>query len=496
MNNILDYLETSTERLPDKPIFSDENNSVSYSAFTRLSKAAGSLISSYVDAGQAVAIYMPKSISSLISCMGVVYGGCFYCMIDYEMPESRITRILDTLTPKAVIYEGKALPDCFSSIDIKINSERFSGFAINETELSHRRAAATDTDPVYVLFTSGSTGSPKGVVINHRNIISYTKWVEDAFKINSQTVFGNQTPFYFSMSVLDIYTTIRCGAEMCIIPKKLFAFPLKLIEYINEHKINTIYWVPSALCIVANLKTFDYITPPKLKLIMFAGEVMPTKQLNYWIKSLPDSEFANLYGPTETTDICAYWRAGRNLRDDEPVPIGNACENCGLIIIDSDGNPADEGELYVRGSIVAAGYYNNPETTAKAFVQNPLNKRYPETVYKTGDLVRKNEYGELVFVSRCDFQIKHMGYRIELGEIETAANSLDAVTYGVCLYNPDTDKIILVYTGRKSEPSELRRALSQKLPAYMLPSEYVFMRRLPHNQNGKVDRKELLSAIK
>ena len=152
MNNILDYLETSTERLPDKPIFSDENNSVSYSAFTRLSKAAGSLISSYVDAGQAIAIYMPKSISSLISCMGVVYSGCFYCMIDYEMPESRITRILDTLMPKAVIYEGKALPDCFSSIDIKINFERFSGFAINETELSHRRAAATDTDPVYVLF--------------------------------------------------------------------------------------------------------------------------------------------------------------------------------------------------------------------------------------------------------------------------------------------------------------------------------------------------------
>ena len=259
MNNILDYLEASTEHRPDKPIFSDDDSSVSYSAFTRLSKAAGSLISSYVDSGQAIAVYMPKSIMSLISCIGVVYGGCFYCMIDYEMPESRITQILDTLMPKAVIYEGETLPDCFSSIDIKINSDRFNGFVINEPELSHRRASATDTDPVYVLFTSGSTGSPKGVVINHRNIISYTKWVADAFKINSQTVFGNQTPFYFSMSVLDIYTTICCGAEMCIIPKKLFAFPLKLIEYINEHNINTIYWVPSALCIVANLKTFDYI---------------------------------------------------------------------------------------------------------------------------------------------------------------------------------------------------------------------------------------------
>lgn len=351
-----------------------------------------------------------------------------------------------------------------------------------------------DTDPLYILFTSGSTGIPKGVVVCHRSVIDYADWVVKTFKLDENTIFGNQTPFYFSMSVLDILATIRSGATLHIIPKMLFSFPVKLLEFLKEKEINTIYWVPSALSIVANLGALEVVELPYLKRILFAGETMRAKQLNIWRKHISDAVYANLFGPTEITDIGIYYLVDREFRDDEPIPIGAPCDNVDALVVDEDGNLIKEkgkiGELLIRGSFLACGYYNNLEKTKEAFIQNPLNNSYPETVYCTGDLVYWNENGELVYVSRKDFQIKHMGNRIELGEIENAIGALDGVDVCCCLYNNESDQIIAIYTGNL-EMKRLSQFLKQKLPRYMLPNVYYKRESMPLNLNGKIDRIKL-----
>lgn len=224
---------------------------------------------------------------------------------------------------------------------------------------------------------------------------------------------------------------------------------------------------------------------------------MPTKQLNMWRKALPNAMFANLFGPTEVTDICTYYILGRELRDTESVPIGDVCDNMNVFIINDQGKECkvlETGEMYVRGASVAYGYYNNPEKTAEAFVQNPLNTAYPETVYKTGDLVYRNEAGEIIYISRKDFQIKHMGYRIELGEIEVAVSSVEGIERACCVYDKQNSHIILFFTGT-IEQFDLKKNLRRLLPKYMLPNIYNKLEQMPLNLNGKIDRNGLLKSI-
>lgn len=274
-------------------------------------------------------------------------------------------------------------------------------------------------------------------------------------------------------------------------------FPVKLLEYISEHKINTIYWVPTALCWVANNNVFETSDISCLKKILFAGEAMPAKQLNIWRRALPDAMYANLFGPTEVTDICNYYIVNREISDDESVPIGEACENTGILILDEENKPVqghEMGELCVRGTTLAYGYYNNPEKTAEAFVQNPLNSSYQEIIYRTGDLVRYNEHNELIYVSRKDFQIKHLGYRIELGEIETAVSSIDGVTRNCCVFDEIKDRIVLFYSGN-TEENQVVKKLKLLVPHYMIPALVIHMDLLPVNLNGKIDRHELKNIL-
>ncbi len=340
---------------------------------------------------------------------------------------------------------------------------------------------------------------PKGTVITHANLLSYVDWYATTFNIDHNTIFGSQTPFYFSASVSDLYSSLMYGASFNIIPKSYFAFPIQLVRFLNERKVNTIYWVPSALIIVANLKLFDYEKPQYLKKVLFVGEIMPNKQLNYWRKNLPDVMYANLFGPTETTDICTYYVIDRPFRDDESLPIGKHCDNADTFILDENLNlvtaPNVAGELYVRSPFVAYGYYNNPQATKNAFIQNPLNKNYPEIVYKTGDLVMLNEFGEYIYLGRTDFQIKHKGYRIELGEIERVAMAVENVDTVAAVFDKEEDKIVVVYTG-KIKKEELFDALSSRIPNYMLPEIIIKLSAMPYNQNGKVDRKQLLADYK
>ena len=500
MKNILEMLEYSAERFPDKYVFRDENTDITYAEFLTTAKSIGTDIAKHGINNKPIAVIAERSVGCLAAMFGVLYSGNFYTVIDSEMPPERVKAIFETLKPAAVVVTKSCL-SLLKKLDFNgkaVNYETAKDCPVDNNLLGKIRENMIDTFPAYALFTSGSTGIPKGAVVSHKAVISYVKWYADTFEINENTVFGSQTPFYFSMSVSDVFSTVYAGAQLNIIPKMLFSFPMKLLEFLNERKVNTIYWVPSALCIIANWRVLDYGELKYIKKVLFAGEVMPVRQLNYWIQKLPDALFANLFGPTETTDICTYYIVDRKFSDGETLPIGRACDNCDVFVLKEDGTKAktgEEGELCARGSFLAMGYYNNPEKTAAAFVQNPLNSAYPETVYKTGDLVKYNEKGELIYISRIDFQIKHMGYRIELGEIEAAASTLDCVTACAAVYDSDRDKIILVYEGKKREITDILSELRVRLPEYMMPQTVKRIKAMPHNANGKIDRKKILEEI-
>lgn len=495
MKNVLEFLEKAAESFPDKTGFTDADREATFMQVMENSKRIASSLKG-IPKNMPVAIMLDRNINCIEAMFAAVYAGCFYAVIDIHSPSSRIFHISEVLEPKAVITDKRMFDmtqTLFESADIIVYEEAVNN-KIDTEFITAVRASMIDTDPLYVLFTSGSSGVPKGAVLSHRSVISYTEWVCGEFDFDSSTSFGSQTPLYFSMSVTDLYSTLKCGATYNIIPKILFSFPVKLVEYINRRKVNTIYWVPSAMAIISNWNVFEYQRPTHLDTVLFAGEVMPVKHLNYWRSFLPDCTYANLFGPTETTDICTFYIVNRNFLDEESLPIGKACNNCDVFLITEDGRRArtgEEGELVVRGSFLACGYYNDPAKTAEAFPQNPLNSRYPERIYRTGDLARLNEKGEFIYINRKDFQIKRMGYRIEPGEIETAASSLKDINTAAVIYDAHADRLLLLYEGRSNDKAQVMRDVKDMLPAYMYPDEIIKVRNMPHNANGKINRAKL-----
>lgn len=500
LKNIVGYLDETKEELLDKLAYADENRSITFRELKKEAKSVATLIMPDVKIGTPVLVYMDKCVESVGAFLGVAYTGAFYVPIDIHMPANRVKLIIDTLNANIVISRKvDEIPEQIEQCcKVFYYEDAIENGIIDEEGICARQSKVIDTDPMYAIFTSGSTGVPKGVLVSHRSVINFTEWWCETFEFDENEVFANQTPFYFDASVKDIYATLRCKATMYIVPRKLFSLPKKLVQFLNENKITCIDWVPSALCMIVNFRTFEKEKPQYLKKVMFLGEVMPTKQFNMWRKELPDIAYANLYGPTEATGDCTYYKIEREFADDEPIPIGFACNNTEVLLL----NEKDElitdkeqmGEICVRGCSLALAYYNNLEKTNEVFVRNPLQKNYYERIYRTGDLGKYNEYGEIVFMSRKDFQIKHMGHRIELGEIETALAALDGLDRVCCLYDTKKQHIIAVYQGNLDK-TDIANLLKDKLPVYMLPNVYHKLDELPINLNGKIDRVLLKSEF-
>lgn len=496
--NILEYIDSNAARVPDKIAFADKNGSVSYRELDEKSRQIATMLLG-IGTVKPVLVYMDcRDIRCLVSFMGVVRSGNFYCPIDPDMPMERIKAIVDKLNPKAIITLEKDADNIswYKECSICIY-EKHTDIIADNKKLALIRNSHVDTNPLYVFFTSGSTGVPKGVVVPHRAVIDYTEWQVKAFDMTENDVIANQAMFSFDLSVGSIFPALKAGSTMYSIPKMYFTFPAKLIDYLNEIKATFLFWAPSALCLIADMRILRKKKLNSVKKILFCGEVMPNKQLNEWRRNQPDILYANLYGPTETTVASTYYIVDREFNDDESLPIGIPCDNTKILLIDDEGNeaaPGEKGEICILGAGVALGYWGDKAKTEEVFVQNPLNPYYNEIMYKTGDIASFNERGELIYICRKDFQIKHMGHRIELGEIETAAGSIEEITKTVCFYDDVKKKIVLAYEGKKIDEEYIKQCLEKKVMDYMIPGRYINMKSFPLNQNGKIDRKKIKGA--
>lgn len=503
--NLTEYLRETVLKHPTKTAAIEGDKSIDFSTLNlRAIRLANLIIQKCNCLNLPIGIYLPKSIDAVVADIAVIYSGNIYMNLDIKTPAERIKNIITKVEPKAIISNSQQLkviagiiPENIAIINL---DELDLNIQIDERILFTRLEQLIDTDPLCIINTSGSTGTPKGVVLNHRSFIDFTEWAINTLKIGENEVIGSLSPIVFDIYSHELCMLMSKGNTIVLLPDNLLAFPFKILEILKSKEISYIFWVPTIMVNIANMDLLNKIYLPHLKTVWFAGEVLPTKQYNYWHKYFPQTKFVNLYGPIEITLDCTYYIVEREFKDDEPLPIGIPCRNTSLLILNENNQLCEqgrEGELCIRGTSLAMGYYNNPEKTSAAFVQNPLNAKYPELIYRTGDIVMMNERGELMFKGRRDTLVKHLGYRVELGEIEhIIVNTLKLVSNGCVVYNFETKEITLFYESfSEIPPAEFRKAIGENLPKYMIPTKYILLEKMPMNSNGKIDRLTLSKQI-
>lgn len=501
MKNVLEYLENTAEKFPDKTAVDDGSRQFTYQELLNRARRFGLSFLDRTAPGKPIAILREKSSEVLAAMFGVVYAGCFYVMIDPEQPLERLKDILSVLETDLVLtestYKGQLDDAGYQGEIYLLDQEEIEETVTDQdiVKLMERRSTAEDTDLLYGIFTSGSTGKPKCVAVSHQSVIDFIGHFTKQFDITEQDRIANQAPFDFDVSVKDIYSAITTGATLVLVPKRLFALPPKLLDYLCDKKITVMVWAVSALCLISSLKGLKYKIPEDARIIMFSGEVMPVKQMRLWQQALPQTRFVNLYGPSEITCNCTWYPVEREFQDGEVIPAGKAFDGRTVFLLDETDAEITEtgktGEICVAGESLAAGYYHNEEETARRFVCGAVPGREGNTrFYRTGDLGYVNEDGDFCFAGRKDFQIKHMGHRIELEEIERAFEKLDGVSRCCCLFDKKRNKLLGFYTG-DSEEKEVHQELKRFLPVYMIPAKIRRIEKMPLNKNGKIDRKYL-----
>lgn len=505
--SVLDILEQTVLRCPDKTVVKDINGQLSYSELQNKARIFGYNLSKMIDGKRncPIVIFIDKGCECLTAIWGVLYSGNCYVPMDIKTPGDRLESILNTLesyiiictdeTEKMLKKTGYDKSKFIVSFEKLLEVDNYPNELLEISLLSIRRSII-DTDLIYILFTSGSTGTPKGVAISHRSVVDYIYAFTAEVPIEEEDIVGNQVPFYVDMSLKDIYMTIAVGATVCVIPQKYFMTPKKVLEYLDKNQVTMLMWVPTAYSIIAQFDGLSKHRPQSLKKFLFSGEGMPIAIYRYWKQQYPTAVWIQQYGPTEITGACTSYIVDREYNDWEIIPIGKPFSNTGIILMDENDSEITVsqvnivGEICVYGSCLAVGYYNDPEKTKETFVQNPLVKAYQSKIYRTGDLAKWDQNGNLVFISRKDYQIKHGGRRIELGEIENAVYAIPNIKTCCCVHNADKDIIVLFYVGELSE-KEVREAVRSKIPPYMVPSKYIAMEELPKLPNGKLNRKKM-----
>ena len=526
MKNVLEWLEATVEKYPDKPAFSDTESSITFAQVYDIARNTGAYLIEKLGVDRTpVAVFAGRKMVTPAYFLGVVYAGRPYAPIDASLPDKRIEKILENLCPRAIVADRESLEHVESIVEELAKSEGFErpqifvaedisrfkkvvcadsnckisesvGDAVTDSEndtLAAVRRQMSMTDPLYIIYTSGSTGNPKGVMTSHLSLMTYINAYCDVMHIEGDDVLGNQSPLDYIAAIRDIYLPLKTGCSTAIIPKEYFMEPNALFDYMNEKKVSSVGWSVSAFTILTSLGAFEEVGLKSLRKICFSGSVMPCRVLRKWQENLPEAHFVNQYGPTEATASCTYYSVDHTVEEDEVLPIGKAYDNYRVFLIDEHGNePAvgEQGEICVCGPILALGYYNDKKRTDAAFTLNPINKAYPERMYRTGDYGRLDEDGILHFCGRMDRQIKHMGHRVELDEVEHAANVVEGVAESCVIYNKAKEVLILFYAG-DSDRRSLALALRDELPGFMVPRKIKKLEQLPKLPNGKYDMKKL-----
>jgi amino acid adenylation domain-containing protein len=471
--------------------------------------------------GDRVCILMPKSPAAIVSMIGILKAGCMHVPIDTATPAARIRHIFDSCENRWILAAGRVSPlldELLADNPLRAKTsigwldpqpptgENFTPqFSLPELKAASEHALpqqGTSDDGSHILFTSGSTGVPKGVVITHSNVAGFIAWALKHYEIDHTDRFSGHTPFHFDLSTFDIFGSITAGAQLHLVPTETALLPPKLAQFIRGSELTQWFSVPSVLNYLAKFNAVQQNDFPHLRRVLWCGEVLPTPALMYWMERLPKVRFSNLYGPTEATIASSYYDVAVCPTDPKAaIPIGKACDGEQLVVLDEKLQPLparEIGDLYIAGAGLSPGYWRDPEKTAAAFVNNSGNGNLPTRLYRTGDLAWQDEDGLVFFVGRADSQIKVRGYRIELGEIETALNSMGKLQECAVVAIP-TDNfggwmICCGYVVRTSEEvtlNAIREHLKKLVPSYMFPARWMAYEALPKNPNGKIDRPRL-----
>lgn len=494
--NVLQFLERTALKYSGKTAVKDNRESVTFSELEYHARLVGSGLARHICSGAAIPVYLEKGIKTLVAFLGIVYAGGCYSLLAPIQPEERCNNILQKLDAPVLVTDREHLKKARTFVfqgKILLIEELLES-TLWEEKLVRIREDSTDWDPLYINFTSGSTGIPKGVVVRHGSVINFIRHFAEIFHITSEDTIGNQAPFDFDVSVKDIYSMLLTGATLYLIPRECFSFAKQLLDELDREQITVLIWAVSALCLITSLNGFAYKIPSSVKKVLFSGEVMPMKHLLAWKRALPGAMFVNLYGPTEITCNCSYYVIPQDISEGDTLPIGRHFPNVRILLLGENDRlimgEGETGELCVSGFGLALGYYGDMEKTDSVFIQNPLNTKYRDILYRTGDLAYYRKDGELIYVGRRDTQIKHMGHRIEMGEIENCILQNPGVKSVCCLYDDVKQQIVCFYQGN-ADGKEIRDGLRKKLIKYMIPGRYILLEQMPLNANGKTDRKTL-----
>jgi amino acid adenylation domain-containing protein len=506
-------LAAGAERDPDKPAVRARGRSLTYAELqTRSNQLAHLLRERGVRRGDRVGLFFPKAVESLVAMLGVLKAGAVYVPLDPHAPLRRVAGIAADCGLRALVTTAERLHglgpgavDCAVLVSGEARSDdEVVWTALDACPASPPPEIGVESDLAYILYTSGSTGQPKGVMLTHRNALTFVDWCAATFDIRPEDRLSNHAPLHFDLSVFDVYNALGAGATVSMIHEEIAVFPRQLAALIETEGLTVWYSVPSALVYLLLHGELGAHDLDRLRLVLFAGEVFPMKYLRQLADLLPHAELYNLYGPTET-NVCTYHRVDRwRLAGQERLPIGRACANTEVLALDADGRPigaGETGELYVRGPSVTPGYWGDPDRTARALVPNPLQPHLADRLYRTGDLVTPDDRGEYLFLGRRDSQVKSRGYRIELGDIEAALYAHPSVVEAAVLAVPDEAlgsrlrAFVALREGDTLTAGALQTHCAGLVPRYMVPEAIEVRPHLPKTSTGKTDRTRLAAEL-
>lgn len=481
MKHVIELLKSALKNgRKDSPYLIEEDNALSYGeTMERASKVASFLLRKGIRNDWVIVTTEAKA-DAVSLFLGIALSGNCYVPLDKDTPEVRLRDILSIGDIRyAFGLEKEGL--------VSLSKEEAFLSPIDKPAIEEAYAKHKEEDPLYLMFTSGSTGKPKGVLKSHKSVLSFVKNFEESFpSFGKGRRFCNQAPLYFDASAKDVYLSLATESALYFPSKSVFALPKITIDYLNDNRIDTLLWVPSALSLIARLRTLSFMKPLYLKDVYFIGESFMPKYLNIWTSALPNTRFVNWYGSTEVAGAALYFEIPGTMDETKPLPIGKPLKNNEVAL--------EDGEILLSSDQLALGYLKDEERNVKTFVARN-GKRW----LRTGDYASLDKDGNVVFESRKDYQIKHLGYRIELQDIEVAVSSLEGILSSCALYQKDKDAIVLALelsnNGRNISDGEWIGRFKTVLPEYMIPKRIIRLDKMPLNPNGKIDRVLLMKEL-